>query len=145
MTWPLVSSGSFVNIDYETRECGGEYLHLVKALGPIGREERIPLVNEILKITRSENYFAILDNRRGYENSLSLEDMSFLGDILYDAGIRRFYNAVVTSDDAYSSNVKLMNAVAATKHVETETLSTNDYDDAENFILEKMKKFMKPQ
>ena len=142
MKWRDVSSGLFENIRYETKESGGEYLHVVTMLGPMGLKDRIPVFRETLKVNKSENYFNIADNRRGYENILSVEDMSVLGDMLYDAGIRHFFNAVVTNDAAYGNITKLVHAVATTKKIETESIATNNYDEAEKFILEKMKKFM---
>ncbi|MCF8466699.1 MAG: hypothetical protein K9G33_04800 [Sneathiella sp.] len=143
MNWRNVSSGSFENIRYETKESGGEYLHIVTMLGPMGLQDRIPVFRETLNATQSENYFVIADNRKGYENILSVEDMSVLGDMLYDAGIRRFYNAVVTNDAAYGNITRLVHAVATTKKIETESIATSSFDEAEKFIFDGMKKLMK--
>ncbi|TNE39339.1 MAG: hypothetical protein EP348_03700 [Alphaproteobacteria bacterium] len=145
MKWRPVSSGSYEKIAYETKECRGQFLHYINILGPIGVTERIPVFEATLAVNKSENYFCLVDNRAGHENILTVEDMSFLGDLLLDAGIKRFYAAVVTLDEGYRGIVKLMNAVAiAKKKIESETFSSPFYEEAENFLISRTKRFMNP-
>ncbi|WP_373087543.1 hypothetical protein [Sneathiella sp.] len=138
MKWRRISSGSFVNIEYETKESNGQYLHLIKILGPVGRAERMPVYNETLKLNLSADYFCIVDNSNGYESVLTFEDMLFFGDILVKAGIKRFFSAVVTNDVGHVTIGKLTRAIAKTKNIYTETYSASSYPNAEKFIMEKL-------
>ena len=134
MKWRKVASGSFTNIRYETKEYGGEFLHIVTQDGPLNRESRRPVFEETLALTKSGNYFCILDNRRGKEIILSLADMSNYGDMLVSNGINRFFYAVVTFDPAYEKTIKLIKAISMVKALEIEAMSTPDFVTAEKFI-----------
>jgi|TARA_R110001606_G_scaffold3642_24_gene16606 hypothetical protein len=143
MKWRKVASGSFANIKYETKESGGEYLHLVTPGSLLDRDDRAPVYEATLNLTKSENYFCILDNRQGKESLLSMADMSYFGDILVERGIKRFFYAVVTYDPAYDNMIKLIKAIAATKDIEINAIATPDFESAEEFILSRMKNFVK--
>ena len=143
MKWRKVASGSFTNIKYETKESGGEYLHLVTPGSLLDRDDRAPVYEATLNLTKSENYFCILDNRLGKENLLSMADMSYFGDTLVERGIKRFFYAIVTHDPSYDNMIKLIKAIAATKNIEVDAMSTPDFEAAEEFILSRMKNFVK--
>lgn len=143
MKWRNVASGSFDNLRYETKESGGELLHVVTPGGLLDRDDRAPVYEETLNLNKTENYFCILDNRTGKESLLSISDMSHFGDLLVSKGIKRFYYAVVTTDPAYDNMIKLIKAIALTKNIEMEAIATPDYDEAEEFVLAHMKNFVK--
>ena len=140
MKWRKVASGSYMNIEYETKEYGGEYLHVVTQSGSLDREDRVPVYQETLALTKSNNYFCILDNRKGKESLLSMADMSNFGDMLVSHGIENFIYAVVTSDPSYDKIIKLIKAISMTKNLEVEAMSTSNYEEGEKFILSRMKK-----
>ena len=149
MKWHRVAAGSFNNIEYETKESGGEFLHIVTSSGPLSRDERAPVYEETIKLTQSDNYFCILDNRKSKGNLVSMADMSYFGDLLLKKGIKRFFYAVVTHDPAYDNMIKLIKAVAVTKNLaidainlEIEAIATPDFEEAEAFILTHVKKFI---
>ncbi|MZR32089.1 hypothetical protein [Sneathiella litorea] len=142
MKWRQVSSGSFTNIRFETKEYGGEFLHIVTQVGTLDLEDRAPILKETLDLNKSENYFCILDNRKGKESFLSIADMSYFADRLIDKGIKRFFYAVVTNDPAYDKIIKLIKAIAITKDMEVEAMSTADFATAESFMLTRMKNFV---
>ncbi|MEX0583067.1 MAG: hypothetical protein WD185_05305 [Sneathiella sp.] len=143
MKWRKVASGTFSNISYETKESGGEYLHLVTPGGLLDLDDRAPVYEATLNLTKSENYFCILDNRQGKESLLSMADMSHFGDILVARGIKRFFYAVVTYDSAYDNMIKLIKAIAATKNIEIDAIATPDFGAAEEFMLNRIKSFAK--
>ncbi len=130
-----ISSGAFANISYETLECYVEHVNFMTATGPISREHRIPVYRQTLQGNPSSSYFAILDNRRGYEDEFSYDDMLILSDITLKAGIRRIVSVSVTSESAYLNIVKLSQAVAHTKDIELDSMTTHCMDKAKNFIL----------
>ena len=135
MKWRKVASGSFPNITYETKEHGGEFLHIVTQVGSLDKEDRAPVYEETLALNKSSNYFCILDNRNGKESLLSMADMSGIGDMLVARGIKRFIYAVVTKDPAYDKIIKLIKAISMTKDLEVDAMSTADFATAEKFIL----------
>lgn len=134
MKWRKVASGSFTNIRYETQEYCGEFLHIVTQDGPLNRDVRRPVFEETLALTKSGNYFCILDNRKGKESILSMADMSGYGDMLVSNGINRFFYAVVTFDPGYEKTIKLIKAISMVKELEIEAISTTDFATAEKFI-----------
>lgn len=133
-----ISSGVFANISYETLECYGEHINFMTATGPISREHRVPVYRKTLGNNPSSNYFAILDNRRGFEDEFSYEDMHILGDITLEAGIRRTVSVSVTNEPAYLNIVKLTRAVADLKNIELNSTTTHCMDEAKNFILSRI-------
>ncbi|MDF2366809.1 hypothetical protein [Sneathiella sp.] len=133
-----ISSGSFANIDYETREYNGEHIHIMKVMGPINREHRIPFYYQTLENNPSADYFVILDNRRGHEDNFSYDDMQIVADILLDAGIKRIHGAIITREFGYDNILKLARAVAKVKTLESHTEFSENMTDAENFILSRI-------
>ncbi|MDF2366810.1 hypothetical protein [Sneathiella sp.] len=143
MKWRKVASGSFTNIKYETKECGGEFLHVVTQSGSLDKEDRVPVYEKTLALTKSGNYFCILDNRKGKESLLSMADMSNFGDMLVSHGINRFIYAVVTKDPGYDKIIKLIKAISITKDLEVEAISSPDFATAEKFVLLRMDECVK--
>jgi hypothetical protein len=138
MKWRKVASGSFPNIRFETKEYGGEFLHIVTQGGSLVREDRAPVYEETLALNTSDSYFCILDNRKGKESVLSMADMSVFGDMLISQGIKRFVYAVVTTDPAYDKIIKLIKAISMTKDLEVEAITTPDFATAEKFVFVRM-------
>lgn len=139
-----VSSGAFANISYETRKYGGECINFMTALGPISREHRIPVYRKTLKTNPSSNFFAIFDNRAGYEDEISYDDMLIFGDIFIKAGITRVVAASVTNEAGYRSIVQLSHAVADTKDIDLQLTSTICMDEAKNFVFSRIRNLSKP-
>ncbi|MEH6547166.1 MAG: hypothetical protein V7701_12085 [Sneathiella sp.] len=125
--------------EIETQAVGDTVLHRIKVLGPLGREERIPIYEETLKLNKSPHYFCIVDNSQGHENNLSYDDMLFFSKMLTKGGITHFFNAVVTNDYRYADIIKLTGAVSKLAGITSETVSASDPEQAEAFILEKIK------
>ncbi|MCC3305492.1 hypothetical protein [Sneathiella sp. HT1-7] len=145
MKWRKIASASFTNIKYETKECCGQYLHVVTQSGSLDREDRAPVYEETLALTKTSNYFCILDNRKAKESLLSMADMSGIGDMLISRGIKRFIYAVVTKDPAYDKIIRLIKAISMTKNLEVEAISTADFATAEKFILMYMNEYAKAE
>ncbi|MCZ4279135.1 hypothetical protein O4H49_00005 [Kiloniella laminariae] len=124
---------------FETFECNGEFLHRVELTGNTGRQERIPLYQETLALNKSKNYFCILDNRRGFENTLTLDDIRYFDDMLVCAGIECFYGATVTLDNEYKKITTLANFNVEVSKLTGELLATSSYQEAEDFIFSQMK------
>ncbi|WP_020592425.1 hypothetical protein [Kiloniella laminariae] len=125
---------------FETFECAGEFLHRIEMTGNMGRVERIPLYQQTLALNKSKNYFCILDNRRGYENTLTLDDMRYFDDMLVEAGIELFYGATVTLDDEYKKITTLANVNVEVSELAGELFATSSYQEAEDFIFAHMQK-----
>ena len=145
MKWRKVATGSFTNIKYETKECCGEFLHIVTQSGALDKEDRVPGYEETLALTKSSNYFCILDNRKGKESLLSMADMSNFGDMLVSHGIKRFIYAVITKDPGYDKIIKLIKAISTTKELEFEAISTPDFATAEKFVVTQMCEYVKAE
>ncbi|MEX0583068.1 MAG: hypothetical protein WD185_05310 [Sneathiella sp.] len=138
MKGKIISSGTSSNIDWETREISGELLHCIKITGPIGLEERIPVYWATLEINRTKNYFALVDHRHGYEDTMSYEDMLYLCDLLIEAGVTRVHTAIVIAYQGYKNIIKLSGAVGMMKNLEVENKTTTEYSEAEAFILSRI-------
>ncbi|MAL78132.1 MAG: hypothetical protein CMN55_03300 [Sneathiella sp.] len=145
MTWRQVGSGEYENISFETREYKGEYLHIITPAGALTREDRLPVYQATLDLTRSDSYLCLLDNRKGQELSLTGEDIVYFADILADHGIRRVIYAVVTNDPGYGNIIKLIRAIAETKNIAMHAMSTTKFDEAEEFFLAEIEKLAAEQ
>lgn len=132
--YQITLNKSFQNCDLHVHDYGTEQLCLIKATGPIGRQQRAIVFREILEINKTDNFFYILDNRGGFEIELSPADMSYLNSLLYEGGIRYIRGAVVTLDVAYSLLVSLAKAKARAENFEVELISTTVFADAEEFV-----------
>jgi hypothetical protein len=97
------------------------------------------LYKKTLDINLSNEYYCIIDNSEGHEYLFALEDMMFVKDTLSNAGIRWFYCAIVTKDLAKPPVIRLAETVAELGDIKAEMLSTPDYEEAERFILSKLK------
>jgi hypothetical protein len=133
-----IASGSFANIDYETREYNGEHVHTITANGPIDIEHRIPVYKQTLENNPSENYFIIFDNRRSYEDNFAYDDMLVIAEILLKAGIKQIFGAIITKESGYDNIMKLARAVAKTKEMESQTVYAENMAEAEKFILSRI-------
>lgn len=134
---------NFKNCDVTTHDYGSEQLHVIRSTGPVGRRERIPVFEEILKSNSSGNFFYILDNRGGHEIELTPADMTFLNEMLINGGIRYVRGAVITNDHAYSILVSMANAKAKAHNFDVELMSTTDYETAETFVLSRLRELLK--
>jgi len=134
----VVAAGEMKSYRFRTERRGLEVLHRITVTGPINLQRRIPLYEATLAANPSPNYFCILDNRAGFENAISLDDLQFLAAILKDAGISRFYGVTITDDREYPKIVELANIVVATSPLQGELLSTGDAAAAEAFIQDKL-------
>ena len=130
----IVASGELTSAFFRTERLGQEVLHRITVTGPINLKLRIPVYEATLAANPSPNYFCILDNRAGFENVFSYEDIRYLANLLIEAGIRRLYAATVTCDQEYAKLVELANVVVATSLLEGELLATGEIGKAEAFI-----------
>lgn len=133
-----VSAGKIGNIRYETLEYGGEHINFMTALGPVSREHRVQLYRKFLKTNPSSTFYAVLDNRAGYEDKISYDDMHYLADMLLRVGIKRMVSVAVTKESAYQNIVKLSQAVADMKNVDMQATSTHCLKEAKTFVFSKI-------
>ena len=138
MQGKVVASGRLPSYDYQSVEYAGEIVHRITVKGPIDLEHRLPLYQETLAINQTSNYFCILDNSDGHENTLSRSDMVLLDSILVEGGIKNFYGVTITTDPSYAGIVKLAGYSAEASRLNAEMLATPDPAEAERFILEKL-------
>ena len=134
----VIAAESLPSFEFQSIRYAGEVVHKVKVTGMINLERRLPLYHRTLAANQSHNFFCILDNSGGHENTLSLQDMVLLDRILIEGGIRNFYGAIITKDPNYEGIVKLASYSAETSGMEVELLATGDPSEAERFILEKL-------
>ena len=135
----LISSESLDGYHLQTFECGnGDILFLVKVTDSIGRKKREILYSRILKINQSNRIFCILDNSDEFENTLTLDDISYFDNLMMRSGITEFYGATITNDPAYGSVVNLANASANLTQLKVELISTATLEEAEAFIKSKL-------
>lgn len=133
-----VATGEMQSFRFRTERRGQEVLHRITATGPINLRRRIPLYEATLAVNPSPNYFCIVDNRAGYENAFSFEDIRFLADVLKDGGISHLYAVTVTDDQEYAKIVELANITVAISSLQGELRSTNDAAEAEAFIQDRL-------
>ncbi len=138
MSGCIVSSGTTPNIDWETTEFSGQFLHRIKITGPIGLEERIPVYRATLDISKPKDYFALVDNRDGHEDTMSYPVMLQLCELFIEAGVKNICTAIITSNERYKDITKLSSAVASLKGLQFENTTTADYAEAEKFILDRI-------
>ncbi|WP_340149340.1 hypothetical protein [uncultured Sneathiella sp.] len=135
----IVSSGTTPNIDWETSGFSGQFLHRIKITGPIGLEERLPVYRATLDISKSKDYFALVDNRDGHEDTMSYPVMLRLCELFLEAGVKNICTAIVTSNERYKDITKLSSAVATLKNLRFENTTTADFAEAEKFILSRLR------
>ncbi|MEX1035363.1 MAG: hypothetical protein WDZ54_05365 [Sneathiella sp.] len=138
MEWREVSSGSFINVDYEIWEYGGEHVSILRMRGPISRGHRIEFYQITLKNNPSSDYFIILDNQLGYEDDFPYDDMVMVSDMFLAAGIKRVYGAIVTTEIGYETILKLARAVAGMKTLEIYTMRVGSLPEAKDFIISRI-------
>jgi len=138
MDGTVVASGTLPSFIYESVKFGDSVLHRIEVTGPINLAVRIPLYKKTLETAHSSDYFCILDNRAGYENTFSYADMAELDTMLIQAGIRNFYGATVSTDPYYTALVKLAQSNMELSELGGELLATNDYEEAEEFIMARL-------
>lgn len=143
MKGTVVASGSLPGFDYVCTRYGREIVHRITVTGQIDVETRLPLYQATLAVNETSNYFCILDNSAGYENSFTYPDIVLLDSLLIEAGIDHFYGATITTDPDYAKLVKLANDSAETTPMETELLAARDLAEAEAFIMEKLRPFLR--
>ncbi len=143
--YQTTSETTFRNCVLTSYDYGSEQLHLIRTTGPLGRRERIPVFEHILKINSSGKLFYTLDNRGGHEIELSPEDMDVLNNLLMTGGINYVRGAVITSDDAYSILVSMANAKAKAHNFEVELISTTNHDEAETFVVSKLRECLRAE
>ncbi|MCC3305491.1 hypothetical protein [Sneathiella sp. HT1-7] len=139
-----ISSGTIANIRYETLEYGGEHINFMTALGPVTREHRVLVYRKLLNTNPSSTFFAILDNRAGYEDKISYDDMHFLADTLLRVGIRRMVCVAVTKEPAYQNIVNLSRAVADMKNFDMQATSTQCLKEAKTFVFSRIQLLADP-
>ncbi|WP_193171071.1 hypothetical protein [Nisaea nitritireducens] len=132
----LIETGTMSCFEYASYRVGGEVLHRIKAVGPIGIKERLPLYHVIARQSPSGALFAILDNHQRHENSLSIEDMDAIVAVLKAGGVNAFYGATVTRDPDYDKIGKLANAHIVLSGLVGRVIVTGDPEEAEIFMQE---------
>lgn len=137
--YQTTSETTFRNCELTSYDYGGEQLHILRTTGPLGRRERLPVFEHILKTNTSGRLFYILDNRGGHEIELTPEDMDVLNGMLMDGGINYVRGAVITNDGAYSILVSMAHAKAKARSFEVELVSTTNHDEAETFVVSKLR------
>jgi|TARA_R110001606_G_scaffold3642_22_gene16567 hypothetical protein len=142
--YQTTSEKKFKNCFLTSYDYGGEQLHLIRSTGPVGRRERAPVFEHILKTNSSGRMFYILDNRGGHEIELTSADMNFLNDMLINGGITYVRGAVITNDEAYSILVSMAHAKAKASDFEIELISTTNHDEAETFVVSKLRDCLAP-
>ncbi|MDF1733963.1 MAG: hypothetical protein P1U37_01675 [Minwuia sp.] len=130
----IVATGELKSYRFRTERRGLEVLHRITVTGPINLKRRIPLYEATLAANASSNYFCILDNRAGFENSFAFEEMQILSRLMQEAGISHLYGVTITDDQEYPKIVELANIVIKMSTLQGELLSTSDPDEAETFI-----------
>jgi hypothetical protein len=134
----IVASGELSSFRFRTDRLGQEVLHRITVTGPINLKLRIPLYKATLAANPSPNYFCILDNRAGFENVFTYDDIVYLTDFVLEAGIQRIYAATVTGDTEYAKLVELANVVVGTSLLEGALLATGEMAEAEAFVRRQM-------
>lgn len=139
MEFVLVEAGTLKSYDYATYLYGRHVLHRITVTGPISLKERIPLYERTLKLTPEDAYFCIVDNNARHENQFSFDDIKYLDDLLIKSGIRVFYGVTITQDSAYEKMVDLANTNAELNALKGQLYTTADENEAEAFILSKLR------
>lgn len=132
----LIETGAMEGFEYATYRVGAEALHRVKAIGPIGIRERLPLYRELARLSPSGAMFVILDNQQRHENTFSIEDMDAIVVVLKAGGVTDFYGATVTHDPDYDKIGKLANTHFLLSGLKGRVIVTGDPEEAEIFMQE---------
>jgi hypothetical protein len=135
----LIASGVIGNCEYRSVVLHGDVLHKFKVIGTFGFEQRLEFYKKTLGLSRSSNYFCILDNRNRHENTLTHEEMDYFTRMILNAGVTHFYGVTVTTDRSYAKLVTLANAVSNANGLQAELFTTSSYPEAEKLIIDKMK------
>ena len=132
----LIESGSMEGFEYASYRFGAEVLHRIRAVGPIGLKERLPLYRALARLSPSGALFLILDNHQRHENTFSTEDMDAIVTVLKAGGIIDFHGATVTHDPDYGKIGKLANARFSLSGIGGQVIVTADPEEAELFMRE---------
>lgn len=132
----LIETGAMEGFEYASYRVGAEVLHRIRAVGPIGLKERLPLYRALVRLSPSGAFFMILDNQQRHENSFSIEDMNAIVAVLKAGGITAFYGATVTRDPDYGKIGKLANAQVSLSSLGGRVIVTGSPEEAEIFIQE---------
>lgn len=137
----VVATGELKGYRFRTERWGMEVLHRITVTGPINLQRRIPLYEATLAANPSANYFCIVDNRAGFENAFSFEDIRYLAEVLKDGGISHLHGVTITDDQEYAKIVELANITVAISSLQGELRSTHDVAEAEAFIQDRLAVF----
>lgn len=132
----LIETGAMEGFEYASYQVGEEVLHRVRAVGPIGVKERLPLYRALARLNPSGTMFAILDNHQRHENTFTTEDMEKIVTVLKEGGVTDFYGATVTLDPDYGKIGKLASARFSLSGIGGRVIVTSEAAEAEIFMQE---------
>lgn len=134
----VVFKGALESYTFTTFRVKGFHLHEIEVVGPIDLRVRIPLYHETLRHSLPPNYFCIIDNLAGHENTVTFKDIRLLDEILVDHDIKYYYGAVITNDRGYPNIIKLAQENLDSVGIKSELVQVPTRAAAEAFINEKI-------